>query len=336
MTDIVPTIYEAVGITPPRVVNGVDQMSMDGVSMVYTFADANAKGRKTTQFFDIMGSRGIYHDGWFADTPGPRIPWVPGPPKGIATWNPENDVWELYNLDEDWSQSNDLATKMPEKVAYMKNLFLVESARNENLPIGGGLWTPVFHPEDGPSTPYSEWTFSGPITGMPEFAAPKIGKFDNTVSMEIEVPENANGVLYALGGFSGGLTLFVKDGVLHYENNLFEIDRTKIDAKEKLPTGKVRIEVISKITGRPGSPLDVTLRVNGQNVAQGRVPITAALAFTANDCLDIGSDLGSPVSLDYFDQAPFPFNGKIITTRISYPNKGEEKGSPSASPDNGQ
>lgn len=120
MTDIVPTIYEAVGITPPRVVNGVDQMSMDGVSMVYTFADANAKGRKTTQFFDIMGSRGIYHDGWFADTPGPRIPWVPGPPKGIATWNPENDVWELYNLDEDWSQSNDLAAKMPEKVAYMK------------------------------------------------------------------------------------------------------------------------------------------------------------------------------------------------------------------------
>jgi arylsulfatase A-like enzyme len=322
VTDIVPTIYEVVGITAPRVVNGVDQMSIDGISMAYTFADASAKGRKTTQFFDIMGSRGIYHDGWFADTFGPRIPWVPGMPKGIADWNPENDVWELYNLDEDWSQANDLAAKMPERVAYMKNLFLIESTKNQNLPIGGGLWTVVFHPEDAPSTPYTEWTFSGPITGMPEFAAPKLGKFDNTVSMQVEVPANANGVLYALGGFGGGLSLYVKDGELRYEYNLFEIDRTHIVAKEKLPTGNVKIEVESKlVVPKPGAPLDVTLKVNGQVVAQGRVPITAALAFTANDCLDIGSDLGSPVSVDYFDQAPFAFNGKIVTTRITYPKK---------------
>jgi arylsulfatase len=322
VTDIVPTIYEAVGITAPRVVNGVDQMSLDGVSMVYTFADPTAKGRKTTQFFDIMGSRGIYHDGWFADTFGPRIPWVPGMPKGIADWNPENDVWELYNLDEDWSQANDLAAKMPDRVAYMKNLFLIESTKNLNLPIGGGLWTVVFHPEDAPSTPYTEWTFSGPITGMPEFAAPKLGKFDNTVSMQIEVPANANGVLYALGGFGGGLSLYVKDGELRYEYNLFEIDRTHIVAKDKLPTGNVKIEVESKLVApKPGAPLDVTLKVNGQVVAQGRVPITAALAFTANDCLDIGSDLGSPVSEEYFDQAPFAFNGKIITTKITYPKK---------------
>ena len=320
--DIVPTIYEVAGITPPRVVNGVDQMSIDGISMAYTFADASAKGRKTTQFFDIMGSRGIYHDGWFADTFGPRIPWVPGLPKGIADWNPENDVWELYNLNEDWSQANDLASKMPDRVAYMRNLFLVESAKNQNLPIGGGLWTPVFHPEDAPSTPYTEWTFSGPITGMPEFTAPKLGKFDNNVSMEVEVPANASGVLYALGGFSGGLSLYVMDGILHYEYNLFEIDRTRIVAKEKLPTGNVKIEVESKLVApKPGAPLDVTLKVNGQVVAQGRVPITAALAFTANDCLDIGSDLGSPVSEDYFDQAPFAFNGKIITTRIWYTKK---------------
>ena len=174
--------------------------------MAYTFADAKAKGRRTTQFFDIMGSRGIYHDGWFACTFGPRTPWVPGLPKGIAEWSPEKDMWELYNLDEDWSQADDLAAKMPEKLAEMKNLFLVESTKNKNLPIGGGLWTLVLHPEDGPATPYTEWTFSGPITRMPEFAAPKLGKFDNTVSMDVDVPANANGVLYALGGFSGGLT----------------------------------------------------------------------------------------------------------------------------------
>jgi arylsulfatase A-like enzyme len=322
VNDVVPTIYEVVGITPPRVVNGVDQMSIDGVSMAYTFADATAKGRKTTQFFDIMGSRGIYHDGWFADTFGPRIPWVPGLPKGIATWNPDNDVWELYNLNEDWSQANDLAAKMPERVAYMKNLFLVESAKNQNLPIGGGLWTIVLHPEDMISTPYTEWTFSGPITGMPEFTAPKLGKLNNNVSMQVEVPANANGVLYALGGFSGGLSLYVKDGLLHYEYNLFEIDRTQIKAKDTLPNGKVKIEVESRLVApKPGSPMNVTLKVNGEVVGQGRVPITAVLGFTANDCLDIGSDLGSPVSLDYFDQAPFAFSGKIVMTRITYPKK---------------
>jgi arylsulfatase A-like enzyme len=322
VVDIVPTIYDLVGITPPRVVNGVDQMSIDGISMAYTFADVTAKGRKVTQFFDIMGSRGVYHDGWFADTFGPRIPWVLGLPKGIANWDPDNDVWELYNLNEDWSQANDLAAKMPERVAYMKNLFLVESAKNQNLPIGGGLWTIVLHPEDMISTPYTEWTFSGPITGMPEFAAPKLGKSNNNVSMEVEVPANANGVLYALGGFSGGLSLYVKDGVLRYEYNLFEIDRTHIAAKDKLPTGNVKIEVESRlVVPKPGAPLNVTLKVNGEVVAQGRVPITAALGFTANDCLDIGSDLGSPVSLDYFDQAPFAFNGKIVTTRITYPKK---------------
>jgi arylsulfatase len=129
-------------------------------------------------------------------------------------------------------------------------------------------------------------------------------------------------VLYALGGFSGGLSCYVKDGVLCYEYNLFEIDRTHIKAKSKLPAGKVRIEVESKLAApHRGAPLDVTLKVDGKVVAQGRVPITAALAFTANDCLDIGSDLGSPVSIDYFDQAPFAFNGKIVTTKIMYPKK---------------
>jgi len=322
VTDIVPTIYEAAKITPPRVVNAVEQDPMDGISMAYTFDDAKAKGRRRTQFFDIMASRGIYNDGWFACTFGPRIPWVPGLPPGIATWNPENDVWELYNLDEDWSQTNDLAAKMPGKLAQMKSLFLVEAAKNKDLPIGGGLWTPIFHPEDAPATPYTEWTFNGPVTGMPEFTAPKLGKFNNTVTMEVDVPQNANGVLYALGGFSAGLTCYVKDGTFHYEYNLFEIQRTKLAAKGKLPTGKSKLEVESKLVApKAGAPMDVTLKVNGKTAAEGRVPITAPLSFTAQDCLDIGSDLGSPVSLDYFDAAPFKFNGTIGTTKIAYPKK---------------
>ena len=132
------------------------------------------------------------------------------------------------------------------------------------------MWTPVLHPEDGPATPYTEWTFRGPVTRMPEFTAPKLGKFNNTVSMDVDVPEKANGVLYALGGFSAGLTCYVQDGVLCYEYNLFELQRTQIKAKDKLPAGKVTIEVESKLAAaRPGSPMDVTLKVGGKVVATG-------------------------------------------------------------------
>jgi arylsulfatase A-like enzyme len=320
--DVVPTIYEATKIKAPRVVNGVPQDSFDGVSMAYTFADPKAKGQRKTQFFDIMASRGIYHDGWYACAFGPREPWLPGLPKGIKEWSPEKDKWELYNLEEDWSQANDLAEKMPEKLARMKELFLLESTKNKNLPIGGGLWsTALYHPEDAPSTPYKEWTFTGPMTRFPEPAAPKLGKFNSTVSMELEVPENANGVLYALAGFSGGLTCYVKDGILCYEYNIFEIDRIKIKSKDKLPVGKVKLEVISKLTSKIGGPMDITLMVNDKVVAEGQVPVTAATHFGTNDSLDLGSDLGSPVSLDYYDKAPFKFNGKIGTTKIAYPKK---------------
>ena len=124
--DIVPTIYEQLKITPPRVVNGFEQDPIHGVSMSYTLTDATAPGRRKTQFFDIMASRGIYHDGWFASAPGPREPWVGGIPKGIREWSPLTDKWELYNLDKDWSQANDLAAAEPQKLAEMKSLFLIE------------------------------------------------------------------------------------------------------------------------------------------------------------------------------------------------------------------
>lgn len=317
VNDIVPTIYDILKIDLPEVVNGVTQIPLDGISMAYSFSDAKAKDQKHTQFFDIMGSRGIYHDGWFAGVFGPRTPWTPGRPD-LTNWDPQKDTWELYNIDEDWSQANDLAAKMSDKVNFMKSLFLVESAKNKNLPIGGGLWT-IMHPEDGPATSYSDWRFDGAIVRMPEFAAPKIGKFDNDVTMQVTVPEDANGVLYALGGFSGGLTCYVKDGVLSYEYNLFEIDRTQIKAKEKLPVGEVKIVVETRLLAKtPGAPAQVTLKVNGKEVATGKVPITAPLAFTANDCLDFGSDLGSPVSLDYYDEAPFKFNGVLGTSTIKY------------------
>lgn len=322
VNDVVPTIYEVLGIRPPQVVNGFNQDAFDGVSMAYSFDDRTAPERKDTQFFDIMASRGIYQDGWFASARGPREPWVGGIPKGIREWSPLTDRWELYNLEEDWSQANDLAAKMPDKLAAMKALFLTESAKNKNLPIGGGLWsTSLYHPEDAPASPLTEWTFDHPITGMPESAAPKLGKVDSLVTMQVEVPENANGVLYALAGFSGGVTCYVKDGYLCYEFNLFEITRTKIRSRDRLPVGDVVIEVESRLAAKIGGPMDVTLRVNGKEVGKSRVPAAMSLHFTSNATFDIGRDQDSPVSLDYYDDAPFAYNGSIGKTTIVYLKK---------------
>jgi len=323
--DIVPTIYEVVGITPPNVVNGFPQDPIQGVSLAYTFDNADAEGRHKMQYSEIMGSRGIYHDGWFAGAVGPRLPWVPGLPKGFfdeegnLAWEPDKDNWELYNLHEDWSQSDDLSAELPEKLSQMKELFTIEFAKNQGFPVGGGLFIPVVRPDLRISPPYREWTFTGAITRMPEFTAPKLGNAENLVTIDAEIPANANGVLYALGGFSGGLALYVENGALSYEYNLFEVERTQIKAKGKLPKGKVRIEVVTKyIEKKAAGPLEVTLKVNGKQVASGQVPVSAPLTFTANDCLDVGTDLGSPVSLDYFDQAPFKFNGTINEMFVEY------------------
>jgi arylsulfatase A-like enzyme len=274
--DVVPTIYEILGITPPREVHGVAQDPIDGVSMVYTYADPKAKGRLLTQYFEIMGSRSLYRDGWMASAFGPRIQWVAGLDPNILTWTPDKDVWELYNLEEDWSQANDLAAKMPDKLAQMKELFLIEAAKNKAIPIGGGLWVPVFHPEMRLGSPYKEWTLSVDTVRMPEFSAPALGNRPNVVTIEAEIPDKASGVLYKLGANSGGLTCFVEDGILCYEYNLFIIQRTKIRAQEKLPVGKTKIEVeTAYLELKPAGPLKVTLKVNGRVVAEGKVPVSA-------------------------------------------------------------
>jgi arylsulfatase A-like enzyme len=317
--DLVPTIYEIVGITPPREVGGVPQDPIDGVSFAYTFADPKAEGRLLTQYFEIMGSRAIYHDGWMASAFGPRAPWVAGTPPGIQEWTPDKDVWELYHLAEDWTQANDLAAKMPEKLVQMKDLFLIEATKNKVLPVGGGLWVPLFHPELRLAPSNTEWNFTGDITRMPEFTAPALGNKPNLVTIEADIPANANGVLYKLGSNSGGLTLFVEEGILCYEYNLFLIMRTKIRATQKLPVGKVRIEVHTVYAEpKPGGPLKVAINVNGKLFATGMVPVSAPLLFTANDCLDIGIALGSPVSLDYREKAPFKFTGTIDKVNVKY------------------
>ncbi len=201
----------------------------------------------------------------------------------------------------------------------MKETFLIELTRNNGLPVGGGLFIPVIRPDLKTSTPYPEWNFSGDIHRMPEFAAPALGNRDNLVTIDAELPASANGCLYKPGSFAGGLTCYVMDGVLSYEYNLFEISRTRIKTTERLSAGRAKIEVVTKyVVERPGGPLEVSLRVNGRGFAKGTVPISAPVGFTANDCLNIGIALGSPVSPDYFDRAPFRFNGTIESVHVEY------------------
>ncbi|PBC39167.1 arylsulfatase [Rhodococcus sp. ACS1] len=317
--DVVPTLYDIVGITPPRMVDGFPQDGLDGAGFAETLLDRDAPGGKTTQYFEVMGSRAIYHDGWIASAFGPRVPWLPGLPPGITDWTPDDDVWELYHLDEDHTQNHDLAAEHPGKLAQLKEIFAIEAAKNHVLPIGGGLWVPVLHPEQRITPPYTRWEFPGPITRMPEFCAPALGNKNNRVTLDVTVPDHAHGVLYALGGAGGGLTCYLDDGHLCYEYNLFILMRTKIRAETPIVGGRRTIEVITEYTEpRPAGPLHITVCVDGEQVADGVVPISAPIIFTANECLDIGSCLGSPVSLDYADRAPFPFTGQIDTMRVEY------------------
>ena len=310
--DIGPTIYDLLDISPPIQVNGYAQDPIDGTSFRESLLDANAEAHRTIQFFDVMGSRSIYADGWLASQQGPRLPWVQGA-VDISSWNPIEDTWELYNLEEDWSQANDIAKDHPEKVEELKALFLAESAKNKNLPIGGGLYR-LLNPGDQPGTQVSQLVFYGPLAGEPEFPMPRIGFRNNTITQEIDNPGDAEGVLYAVGSFAGGLTLYAKDNRLTYEYNLFEIERTKIEATEPLPKGKSTVTVVSRLKGKPGGAMEVTLKVNDKVVGQGTVKRTGTLTFTANDAFDIGLDSLSPVSEYYFDKKPFAFNGTIGKT----------------------
>ena len=310
VNDIVPTLYEVLGIQHPEEVNGYQQDPFDGVSMAYTFADAQAPGQKKTQYFENNGSRGIYHEGWFACTFGPFIPWdTPGSTARLKGWDANKDVWELYDLTKDFSQADDLAAKEPQRLAKMKELFVAEAKANQALPIGGGLWT-RFHPEDAITSPYKSWRFDATTTRMPEFTAPGLGKKSNRVTVDVEVGPEASGVLYALGGASGGLTLYMDKGQLVYEYNMLIIERTSVRSAGQIASGKHTVEIDTTIA-KPGAAADVVLMVDGKAVAHTTVKRTVPAAFTASETLDVGVDLGSPVSLDYFDRAPFKFDGTI-------------------------
>ena len=310
VVDIAPTLYEILGIPHPEVVNGYEQMPVDGVSLAYTFDDAKARPQKNTQFFDNNGSRGIYRDGWFAGTFGPFIPWdSPGSVKRVASWDSAEDSWELYDLRTDFSQATDLASRHPERLHALKRQFLTIAEHNRDFPIGAGNWLRL-HPEDRIKTPYRSWTFGQNTRRMPEFTAPGVGRESTHVTIDAELGENANGVLYAVGGAGGGLSVYMHQGHLVYEYNMLIIERYGVGTHQKLAPGRHRIEVDTTIV-KPGGPAEVILSVDGEEVTRTTVGRTVPAAFTATETFDVGVDLGSPVSMVYYDRRPFAFDGSI-------------------------
>ena len=315
VNDIAPTIYDILGIRYPEMVNGYPQDPIDGTSFAYTFDDATAKTRKKTQFFDNNGSRGVYHGGWFACTFGPLYPWISAQ-KGLDKWDSTKDVWELYDLGEDFSQAHDLSAENPEKLAEMKKLFLKEAQDNKDFPIGAGIWLRL-HPEDILKSPYTHWKFNQNTTRMPEFTAPGLGKQSNKVVVDVDIAEKTSGVLYALGGAGGGLVLYMDRGKLIYEYNMMIIEQYSVTSSNPLSAGKHLIEITTAIEGnRPGAAGTVTLVVDGREVGRAELKRTVPLAFTASETFDVGVDLGSTVSLNYYDRRPFAFDGIIKSVDV--------------------
>jgi arylsulfatase len=235
---------------------------------------------------------------------------VPGAP-GLTTWDSAKDKWELYQISKDFSEANDLASQEPKRLADLQKVFDAQAKANKVYPLGAGIWLRL-HPEDRIKSPYTSWRFDATTTRMPEFSAPGIGRENNTITIDAELGENASGVLYALGGAGGGVTLYMDKGDLVYEYNMMIIERYIARSTSKIASGKRHIEVTTQLESpKPLSAADIVLKVDGQEVGRTKVKRTVPAAFSASETFDVGVDLGSTVSLDYFDRGPFGFDGKI-------------------------
>jgi arylsulfatase A-like enzyme len=321
VNDIAATIYDILDIPAPKVVNGVEQQPLDGISMAYTFDQPEAETAKTTQYFEILGSRGVYHEGWFAGTPGPRKPWSTDM-SGLMSWEPDKEEWQLYNLNDDYSQAVNLAAEYPDKLAELKAVFDAEATDNLVYPIGASIYTVFINPSELPSSPLTEWSFYEGQERIPESMAPKFNSGRSTLAVvDAEIEAGAEGVLFALGGISSGFTVYMDEGFLKAEYNAMTLDRYKIASTSALPAGKVTIEVETRYDNAERmAPATLALRVNGEQVGQGRIERSVPAAHTASETFDVGVDLGSPVALDYYDRAPFRFTGKIEKIDIRYIN----------------
>jgi arylsulfatase A-like enzyme len=328
--DIVPTTLEATQVKQPKVVDGIEQSPIEGVSLMYTFdkQNANAPSTHKTQYFEMFGDRALYHDGWIAGTKVMRAPWVHFPPKvGVLDY-----PWELYDLHNDWTQSEDVAAKHPAKLKELQELFWKEAERYQVLPLDASLATRLITPRPSITAGRNVFTWTHPLTGTPNGDAPSVLNASYNFKAEVEIPPGgAEGMLITQGGRFAGYGFYMLKNKPIFLWNLVDLKRERWEGPELAP-GKHVLEFDFKYDGLGMATLafgDVSgigrggtgvLKVDGQVVATQKMEHTLPFTVQWDENLDIGSDTGTPVDdKDY--QAPFAFTGKInkITLTIDRP-----------------
>jgi len=315
--DIAPTIYEATGIPSPKTVNGIDQNPIEGTSLVYSFNESNAPEKHTVQYFEMFGNRGVYENGWLARTIH-RAPWLPTPPQTL-----QEDIWDLYNTTEDFSLVNNLASENPEKSKEMQALFMKEAEKYHVLPIDDRLLIRTNAEAVGRPTVLGNRNTVNYVEGMrgmgPDVFIDLRSKA-YTMTAEVEVAANGNGVIVCQGGRFGGLTFYMKDGKPAFGYNYLGLESTNIVSNQALSAGKYTLVYdFAYDGGGPGKGGTGTLTVNGKKVAEGRIERTQPGLFSVDDMADVGMDEGTQV-VNYGGSDKF--TGKIHKITI---DKKEEK-----------
>lgn len=308
--DVAPTILEAVGLAEPTMVNGIKQMPIQGVSMVYTFDDARAPTRHPTQYFEMMGNRGIYHDGWVACTTPLRLPWV----TTGSDPDPNDFTWELYHVDDDFSEAHDVAAQNPQKLKELQDLFMREAKRYDVLPLDSSF-SERANPALRPSVTRGRTTFEyhqGQIR-IPEASTPDVKNRSWSMAARIVAPDHpADGTLATQGGRFGGWALLILRGkpVFAYALSNQHRDKFRVTAQDKLAPGPHTIRVdFSYDGGGLGKGGTVGLFVDDRQVGQSRIARTIPTRFSLDESFDIGADTGTPVIEDY--RPPFAYGGKL-------------------------
>lgn len=304
--DMVPTILEAASIPEPTEVNGVKQKPIEGVSMLYSFDDAHAKGTRTVQYFEMFGNRAIYQDPWIATCRHGRLPW-----QNSGTVDFDKDIWELYNLDDDFSESHDLSATNPEKLKELQELFWKEAEKYQVLPLDDRFIERA-DPSLRPSliAGRTHFTYLPSAVRIPESSSPNVKNRTHTISVDVDIPNSgANGVLVAAGGVVGGYALYIQDGRPVYTYNYFNLERYTVTGSSKLPAGPTTIRFEFTYEGNGlGKGGTGRLFVNGKKVGEGHIAQTIPARFSADETFDTGMDTGSPAG-NY--ASPFRFTGTL-------------------------
>jgi hypothetical protein len=309
--DIVPTIYEAIGITPPDVLDGVEQKPIEGVSLMYSFNDEKAPTRRPVQYFELVGNRAIYKDGWMASTTPLRLPWLVS-----AEVDPDDFKWELYNINEDFSQSNNLASKRPEKLKELQAAFDAEAKKYNVYPLDSSF-AARFDTSIRPSltTGRSEFLYYPGMIRIPEGSAPDFKNKSWTVAAEVDIPkEGASGVLATMGGRYGGWGLWLDDSRPRFAFALSNQPAHKFRAAsdQAISPGHHVVRVRFKYDGGGiGKGGVATLFVDEKQVAECKVTQTLPVRFSLDETFDVGMDTGTPVVEDYADKMPYAFTGTL-------------------------